>query len=112
MEFENNGSNYDAQSTEVPCATETTQEETAQPSSAGAGAPTDVKTENFRRLAQTRTNEIIRKLKTLSNLSNRNSYHYTEEQVKVIFDGIEQQVEKSRQRFLTENDDDDGFVKL
>ena len=107
MDFENN---YEAQPTEDPCGTEAPQEAEVQPSDAGADAPTDVKAENFRRLAQTRTNEIIRKLKTLSNLSNRNAYLYTEDQVKVIFDGIEQQVAQAKQRFLKE--DESGYIQL
>jgi len=109
MDFENN---YEAQPTEDPCGTEAPQEAEVQPSDAGADAPTDVKAENFRRLAQTRTNEIIRKLKTLSNLSNRNSYHFTEEQVTTIFSAIEQQVALAKERFQKEEKPESGFIQL
>ena len=107
MAFENN---YAAPQAEESCEAEAPQGSEGQPSDAGASAPTDLKAENFRRLAQTRANEIIRKLKTLSNLSNRNAYHYTEAQVKVIFDGIEQQVAQAKQRFLKE--DESGYIQL
>lgn len=43
------------------------------------------KEENFKRLAENRTNKIIDMLHLLGNLSNTSNYSYSEEQVKTIF---------------------------
>ena len=56
------------------------------------------KEENFKRLAENRTNKIIDMLHLLGNLSN---YSYSEEQVKTIFSAIEQELEIQRNRFVT-----------
>ena len=49
------------------------------------------KEENFKRLAENRTNKIIDMLHLLGNLSNTSNYSYSEEQVKTIFSAIEQE---------------------
>ena len=54
------------------------------------------KEENFKRLAENRTNKIIDMLHLLGNLSNTSNYSYSEEQVKTIFSAIEQELEIQR----------------
>lgn len=53
----------------------------------------------FKRLATSRTNEILKKLKVLSNCSNRSAYEYSEEDIAKIFAAIEKAVKESRSKF-------------
>ena len=39
------------------------------------------KRERFKRLAVTRTNEVLKKIRVLGNCSNRSAYEYTEEEI-------------------------------
>ena len=59
----------------------------------GGDSMSNQKEENFKRLAENRTNKIIDMLHLLGNLS--------EEQVKTIFSAIEQELEIQRNRFVT-----------
>jgi len=47
------------------------------------------KRERFKRLASARTNEVLKKLKVLSNCSNKSAYSYTAEEIDKIFNTIE-----------------------
>jgi hypothetical protein len=60
---------------------------------------------NFKRLAAARTNEILRRLKVLSNCANRSHYDYTEEEVNKIFSEIERKVKESKSKFTFPNKD-------
>ena len=60
------------------------------------------KAENFVRLAEARTNKIIDMVLLLENLSNKTNYSYTDEQVKAIFDSIQQALDETKQKFLEE----------
>lgn len=60
------------------------------------------KAENFVRLAEARTNKIIDMVLLLGNLSNKTNYSYTDEQVKAIFDSIQQALDETKQKFLEE----------
>jgi len=60
----------------------------------------DKKAENFKRLAENRTNKIIDMLELLGNLSNKSNYSYTQEQVELIFDSIEKELNIQKQKFL------------
>jgi len=57
------------------------------------------KRERFKRLAVYRTNEVLRKLKTLGNCSNRSAYEYTEEEINKIFSEIERKVKEVKAKF-------------
>ena len=63
----------------------------------------DIKSENFKRLAENRTNKIIDMMNLLGNLSNKSNYSYSEEQVKVIFDTLEEELKKQRKKFARED---------
>lgn len=54
----------------------------------------------FKRLAGNRTNNAIRNIRLLGNLSNRNNYSYTEDDYRRIFVMIENEVKLSKSRFL------------
>jgi hypothetical protein len=60
---------------------------------------------NFKRLAAARTNEILRRLKVLSNCANRSHYDYTEEEVNKIFGEIERKVKEAKSKFTFPNKD-------
>lgn len=57
------------------------------------------KKENFKRLASSRTNDVLKRLQVLSNCSNRSAYDYTEEEINKIFTTIERAVKDSRSKF-------------
>ena len=55
--------------------------------------------ERFKRLAVYRTNEVLKKLKVLSNCANRSAYEYTEEEIAKIFSEIERSVRETKAKF-------------
>lgn len=57
------------------------------------------KRERFVRLATYRTNEVLKKLRTLGNCSNRSAYEYSEEEVKKIFSEIDRKVREVKVKF-------------
>ena len=59
----------------------------------------DIRHENFKRLAEKRTNEVLKRLKVLANCSNRSAYDYSESEVNKIFVEIEKAVKESKARF-------------
>lgn len=54
---------------------------------------------NFKRLAEARTNEVLRRLKILGNCANRSNYDYTEEEVNKIFGEIEKRIKEIKTKF-------------
>ena len=57
------------------------------------------KKERFKRLATMRTNEVLRRLKVLSNCSNRSAYEYSEDEISKIFSAIDKAVKDARSKF-------------
>lgn len=57
------------------------------------------KRERFKRLASTRTNEVLKKIKVLSNCANRSAYDYNEEEISKIFSAIEKTVKDAKSKF-------------
>lgn len=55
--------------------------------------------ERFKRLAEYRTNEVLRRIKVLGNCANRSAYDYTEEEVNKIFSVIEKQLKETKGKF-------------
>lgn len=62
------------------------------------------KKENFRRIAENRTNKIIDMISLLGNLSNASFYEYTDEQINAIFDAIQDELDKQRSKFLKQKE--------
>lgn len=63
---------------------------------------TDVKLnkrDRFKKLAEYRTNEILKRLKVLGNCSNRSAYEYSEEEISKIFSEIERKVRETKAKF-------------
>lgn len=59
----------------------------------------DLKKERFKRLAEYRTNEVLKRLKVLGNCSNRSAYSYSEEEISKIFSEIERTVKETKSKF-------------
>lgn len=57
------------------------------------------KRERFKRLAEYRTNEVLKRLKVLGNCSNRSAYNYLEDDINKIFTEIEKRVREVRSKF-------------
>lgn len=55
--------------------------------------------DRFKRLATTRTNIILKRLKVLGNCSNRNIYEYEEQDIDKIFSEIERKVKETKAKF-------------
>jgi len=55
--------------------------------------------ERFKRIATLRTNAVLDKLRILGNLSNRQMYSYSEEDINRIFSAINKQVKEVRAKF-------------
>lgn len=59
---------------------------------------------NFKRIAENRVNKIIDMIGLLGNLSNSSFYEYTDEQIESIFNAIEAELEKQKQKFVKKKD--------
>ncbi len=59
----------------------------------------ETKNQRFKRLAEYRTNEIIKKIQILGNCSNRSSYEYGEDEVNKIFNAIEKYLKETKSKF-------------
>jgi hypothetical protein len=55
--------------------------------------------DKFKRLATLRTNEILKRLKTLGNCANRQVYEYSEKDIETIFSVIERKVKEVKTKF-------------
>ena len=60
---------------------------------------TESKDESFVRLATARVNKISVMIRKLGNCSTVSNYHFTEEQVKKIFNYLQNEINKARGRF-------------
>ena len=59
--------------------------------------------ERFKRIAEARTNAVLDRLRILGNLSNRQMYHYSEEDIAKIFSVINERVRETRSKFRFSN---------
>jgi len=64
----------------------------------------ETKEEKFKRLATARTSDILRKIKTLGNLSNTGSYDYTEAQINKMFTALERELRLAKEKFKSAKD--------
>ena len=55
--------------------------------------------ERFKRIATVRTNAVLDRLRILGNLSNRQMYSYSEEDINKIFSAISKQLKEVRVKF-------------
>lgn len=59
----------------------------------------ETKYQKFKRLAKQRGDRVLKDLRLLGNLSNRNNYDYVELDIKKIFSAIEDELHTSKMRF-------------
>ena len=59
----------------------------------------DEKTERFKRLAEYRTNKVLKRLNVLGNCANRSAYAYTEEEINKIFFVIDKKAKEIKSKF-------------
>lgn len=59
----------------------------------------DNKKDNFKRIAEKRTNKIIESISKLQNLTNTSFYEYTDEQIEAIFDAIQKELDNQKKIF-------------
>ena len=59
--------------------------------------------EKFKKLATQRVNNALKHIKLVSNLANRRTYDYSEDQVKTIFDALKKEVETAQAKFKAGN---------
>lgn len=65
----------------------------------------ETRNERFKRVATKRVNEILNKIDTLSNCSNKSSYEYSEEEVNKIFKAIDNKLKEAKASFRTSKKD-------
>jgi CHASE1-domain containing sensor protein len=63
------------------------------------------KRDRFERLAEKRTNAVLKKLDILANCANRNRYEYNEEDIEKIFKTIRKKVRETQSEFKFEEED-------
>ena len=59
------------------------------------------KRENFKRMAESRTNKIIDMISLLGNLNNTSFYEYNDEEVEAMFDAIQTELDKQHKKLTT-----------
>ena len=59
----------------------------------------DNKKDNFKRIAEKRTNKIIESISKLQNLTKTYFYEYTDEQVEAIFEAIQEELDNQKKIF-------------
>ena len=59
----------------------------------------DTKRDNFKRIAENRTNKIIELISKLQNLMNPSFYEYTEDEIDSIFNVIQDELDKQKESF-------------
>jgi len=57
------------------------------------------KRDRFKKLAVSRTNVVLKRLKVLGNCANRSAYEYTEEEVNKIFSEVERKTREIKAEF-------------
>ncbi len=60
--------------------------------------------ENFKRLAEARTNKILKSITLLGNLSNKSYYEYSDAQIETIFNAIQEELDAQKARFYPKDD--------
>lgn len=59
------------------------------------------KRERFLRVAERRTNNLLYRIRVLSNCANRSAYEFDEDDVAKIFDAIDREMKVARSKFET-----------
>jgi len=68
------------------------------------------KRERFLRIAEARTNKVIKAIQLLTNCSNRAHYEYDGTDVKLIFKSIDKEIKESKEKFFSRNQNNFKFT--
>ncbi len=68
------------------------------------------KRSNFVRLAESRTENALRYIRSIGKLANKNSYDYTEEDYKIIFKALESALRDSKSKFEGKKKNQSSFT--
>ena len=60
------------------------------------------KRDRFVRIAEARTNKILKQIQLIGNLSKRNVYEYSDDDVEKIFAALEEEIENQKEKFKQE----------
>lgn len=72
----------------------------------------ETKKERFRRVAEKRTNSLIRNIRIMGNCSNRSAYEYSREEVDKIFNAIIADLKEVKNKFKFKNENKSNIFKL
>jgi len=72
----------------------------------------ETRKERFKRLAEKRTNNVIRNIRILANCSNRSSYDYSKSDIDKIFNTITAELKIARSKFTFRNKSKENYFKL
>lgn len=61
----------------------------------------ETKQERFKRLAKLRGDRVLKDIQLLGNLSNKNNYNYTDQDVRKLFSALEEELRISKARFTS-----------
>jgi hypothetical protein len=70
------------------------------------------KSEKFVSLAEARVNRAIKDIRLIGNLSNRNAYSFTDEQVRTVFKALQKELDTAKGRFGNESGAADSEFRL
>ena len=59
----------------------------------------ETKQERFKRLAKLRGDRVLKDIQLLGNLSNRNNYEYSDQDVRKLYSALEEELRISKARF-------------
>jgi len=63
------------------------------------------KSNNFKRLANSRVNKALSMLKLIGNLSNKSHYNYSDNDIKSIISALEKEIRSMKERFKNSSSD-------
>ncbi len=70
------------------------------------------KRQKFVQLAEARVNRAIKDIRLIGNLANRNSYEFTDEEVRKIFRVIQKELDAVKSRFTGDSGGKDSEFRL
>ncbi|MCP5534938.1 MAG: hypothetical protein H7A51_01755 [Akkermansiaceae bacterium] len=73
---------------------------------------TDERRDKFIKLAEARTNNAIKQIKLIGNLSNRGNYSFTEKDVDKIYNALQKELKGMKERFSQSNGGSEFKFKL
>lgn len=71
----------------------------------------ETKIEKFRQLSEKRVNQILNKIRILSNLGNKSNYEYEQKDIEKIFHAIESALKEAKRKFQSKNKKDNYKFK-